>query len=135
MSGVTIFQNKWIFHPGKVYKFGHFREEFPSFVIHTVCWILSIWPRNPFSSRETLLSLPFICRESFTFQRRNLFLTGNPIPGRNIFPWQKYPSLAGISFPGRNILPWQVYPSLPGIYFPGNEMLNLLLASEPFRGK
>ena len=32
-SGVNIFQNKWIFHSGKVSCFEYFREEFPYFLM------------------------------------------------------------------------------------------------------
>ena len=37
VAGGNIFQNKWIFHPGKVSCFGHFREEFPYFMIRMYC--------------------------------------------------------------------------------------------------
>ena len=86
--GVNIFQNKWIFHPGKVYHFEHFREEFPNFVIRALCRKLS------FLLQGNITFLPFpSLAGNHSFPRKE------PFSKRETHPLQRNPSLTGIPFP------------------------------------
>ena len=65
-AGVNIFQNSWIFHPGKVFHFGHFRAEFPNFVIHA--------------------------RQKLSFRAGNLAWLGKPsMEGNLSLSWETFP--------------------------------------------
>ena len=129
--GVNIFQNKCIFHPGKVYHFEHFREEFPNFVIRALCRKLSFLLQGnitflPFPSLAGNHSFPrkepFSKRETHPLQR-NPSLTGIPFPctKTHLLKWNS--SLVGIVFPGRNSLPWKPIPCRETNHLQGNPFL------------
>ena len=83
--GVNIFQNKWIFHPGKVSHFGPFGEEFPYFVIRACCRKLSF--------------LTFLCRRAFPGRETLTSMAGKPFP-----VWENVPCIIN-HFPGSETIP------------------------------
>ena len=122
-TGVNIFQNKWIFHPGKVSHFGPFREEFPYSEIRARCRKSSFQGSEPIPFREP--SPP----------EGNLSLTRIPSLGRKPFPdretlhrdghlsliFESLQSMPGKSFPAMEMFPCQEKVSLPGKGFPVRE--------------
>ena len=122
-AGVNIFQNKWIFHPGKVSHFGPFREEFPKSDIRARCRKSSFQGLEPIHFREP--SPP----------EGNLSLTRIPSLGRKPFPdretlhrdghlsliFESLQSMPGKGFPAMEMFPCQEKVSLPGKGFPVRE--------------
>ena len=121
-AGVNIFQNKWIFHPGKVSHFGPFREEFLYSEIRARCRKLSFQGLEPIQFREP--SPP----------DGNLSLTRIPSLGRKPFPERKalprhgnvsmtFESMPGKGFPAMETFPCQGKVSLLGKVFSSKERL------------
>ena len=104
---MNIFQNKWIFHPGKVSHFGPFREEFPYSEIRACCRKSSFQGSEPIPFRES--SPP----------EGNLSLTRIPSLGRKPFPDRETLPRQGHLF-----LTFESLQSMPGKGFPAMEMFS-----------